>query len=358
MEFVGENIKNSILKQLRNSEEEILLMLAWFTDTEILVTLEQILNSKQIPIKILLSNSPWNLICQDKFTELSQRFANVEFRTYGSVAPVGNDILPFLHSKLGIIDKKIVLNGSYNWTKNASNNIEDYTIICNSEEGEKARNKFFNFWEISMGISENIKFTVDFVDEIINFEDSGMPPEEWHSKNNFSVLNDNSMEEKKEQGLIVTNPLWKNVKEEEMNQFICNEDIGLWTIENTIGHLIKLGIKKDDKIFDIYIDSISFKKSILDNRDFYLAYQRIGKIGVYFLNYYANHILLKAPFRITRYNNSEHTYLIEGNINLEIKKFFRNGEDKLQRALDYIQFYGAKESSYNLALDIDSMGFL
>lgn len=47
-----------------------------------------------------------------------------------------------MHNKISIIDDSIVITGSYNYTKNASKNDENYVIIKDKEIGEIFENRF------------------------------------------------------------------------------------------------------------------------------------------------------------------------------------------------------------------------
>jgi phosphatidylserine/phosphatidylglycerophosphate/cardiolipin synthase-like enzyme len=47
-----------------------------------------------------------------------------------------------MHNKISIIDGSIVITGSYNYTKNASKNDENYVIIKDKEIGELFENRF------------------------------------------------------------------------------------------------------------------------------------------------------------------------------------------------------------------------
>ena len=52
-----------------------------------------------------------------------------------------------MHNKYCIIDSKIIINGSYNWTKKANYNNETITINESKELAEKFLKNFMNIWK-------------------------------------------------------------------------------------------------------------------------------------------------------------------------------------------------------------------
>lgn len=99
-----ENIRQTIIYELVNAKKEILIAVAWITDTDILNLLtEKIKNG--IELNIVVMDDKFN---QDYFLDKN---------------PLRNHIIfnKNCHHKYCIIDDKIAISGSYNWTFSAKN---------------------------------------------------------------------------------------------------------------------------------------------------------------------------------------------------------------------------------------------
>jgi hypothetical protein len=111
------NIKNEIIGQLKKADQDIKVAIAWLTDEDIIRTLTQRAESG-ISVQIVMSES------KENFRNISK------WREYLKLGGKLNIATPkFLHHKFCIIDSKIIINGSYNWTYFAQSNEENILVI-------------------------------------------------------------------------------------------------------------------------------------------------------------------------------------------------------------------------------------
>ncbi len=114
------DIRRQIINHINNAKSEIVIAVAWFTDAYII---RSVLN------KVKSGVSVWILFYDDKinkkdlYVELYNAGANIRYSK------------TLMHNKFCIIDRETVINGSYNWTKNAANNnMENIQISYNAKE--------------------------------------------------------------------------------------------------------------------------------------------------------------------------------------------------------------------------------
>lgn len=113
------DIKNKIIEHINLSEKEILIAVAWFTDLSIVLALKKV---QKKGIKI-------NIVIYDNFINDEKIFKDLIHE--GAIVKKSSKLM---HNKFCIIDRKIVLNGSYNWTSSAKYNNENLQIIKDNEE--------------------------------------------------------------------------------------------------------------------------------------------------------------------------------------------------------------------------------
>ena len=119
-----DNIAEQIVKRLQMAQQSIHIAVAWFTDA----SLFEILCSKSqqgIHIQLILMNDEINNFCGINYNSL--------VKAGGQVWKVGNENDNLMHNKFCIIDREIIINGSYNWTNRAKQNHESITIIEDRE---------------------------------------------------------------------------------------------------------------------------------------------------------------------------------------------------------------------------------
>lgn len=113
------NIRNIIIEALETSNFEILIAVAWLTDETIIKVLNE-LSLRGIKISIIFFDDRINN--KNLFKTLYYR--NAELKASKKL----------MHNKFCVIDKKIVINGSYNWTYNASTNDENIQITKDNND--------------------------------------------------------------------------------------------------------------------------------------------------------------------------------------------------------------------------------
>ncbi len=122
------NIQQVIANKIKEATQSIRVAMAWFTDKDLFEILIQ--KSKYaIQIELILNKDEINLNSGIDFKRLIENGGRVFF-------PDSKEFL--MHHKFCIIDDKIVLNGSFNWTNKANYNTENLTIL----KGVEIANKF------------------------------------------------------------------------------------------------------------------------------------------------------------------------------------------------------------------------
>lgn len=116
-------IREHIINELRLAESSIYIAVAWFTDKELF----DILCNKAalgLKVELIAIKDEINTSGSIDFTDL--------LKNGGKIWLVEDQ--KTMHNKFCVIDKHIVLNGSYNWTYKASDNHENIMIITNHNE--------------------------------------------------------------------------------------------------------------------------------------------------------------------------------------------------------------------------------
>lgn len=113
------NIQNEILSALDKTERSLHIALAWFTNDILFDAIMRLLD-KGISINLVLMHDEIN--CNPSALEFQKFIAKG-----GSLFFVNERLM---HNKFCIIDSKVVITGSYNWTYSAEySNIENVTLI-------------------------------------------------------------------------------------------------------------------------------------------------------------------------------------------------------------------------------------
>lgn len=115
-------IKQKIIKELQNAQNSIKIASAYFTDKELFDQLITLLN-QGIEVQLIISDEPVNLYNKEiNYIELVH--ANGDLFIANRTEP---DTI--LHHKFCIIDDRKVITGSYDWTKKATQNLENIVIL-------------------------------------------------------------------------------------------------------------------------------------------------------------------------------------------------------------------------------------
>lgn len=110
-------IKEEIISNLNKAVKEIKLAVAWLIDEDIIRVLTQ-RREAGIDVQIAISDSRENFLNNNKFRE----YLRLQGQLFVSTKV-------FLHHKFCLIDDKIVINGSYNWTYHAISSEENIMVI-------------------------------------------------------------------------------------------------------------------------------------------------------------------------------------------------------------------------------------
>lgn len=122
------NIQSEIIRQLKKSQSEIKVCMAWLTDEDLIRTLTHRAESG-VRVQIVISESKENFRNTIKFKDLLR---------LGGMLHVASP--KFLHNKFCIIDNKTIINGSYNWTYYAQKN-EENILVMNLDSSDKDDNR-------------------------------------------------------------------------------------------------------------------------------------------------------------------------------------------------------------------------
>lgn len=119
--FTG-NIKRVIINSINSAQDEIRIAVSWLTDMDLV----EVLNSKAregILIEVILNLDDINLFYLESYSEMQRLGAQIFFYKDDDFTS------SIMHKKFAVIDNRYVITGSYNWTNNAQNNLEDIYLI-------------------------------------------------------------------------------------------------------------------------------------------------------------------------------------------------------------------------------------
>jgi len=124
--ILTQDIRDEILRQINASQNEIFAVVSWFTDSSIFDALHKAV-VRDVRVFLITQDDEINTNGGLDFNKLSASGATV-YLYDGAKGGI-------LHHKFCVLDRKIVIHGSYNWTFNAATvNHESVTVF----EGPKA----------------------------------------------------------------------------------------------------------------------------------------------------------------------------------------------------------------------------
>jgi hypothetical protein len=136
----GTEIKQRILSEINNASQSIYLAMAYFTDRDIAMAIIGAKN-RNVLVDIILSSN-----IQNDTVKLMLKGANIIVHAFET-----GDARGIMHHKFCLIDNKITVNGSYNYSVNASNNnIENIHVSDDSS----TYSQFFSEFE-------RLKYNID-----------------------------------------------------------------------------------------------------------------------------------------------------------------------------------------------------
>jgi hypothetical protein len=114
------NVKLLILEELDKAQSRVVVAVAWFTESELFQKLLD-LQAKGIQVELVITKHPFNQQSRNNYSLLSEK--------NGFFAEIGSDD-QLMHMKFCIIDSRIVISGSANWTNRAfTENNEEVTFV-------------------------------------------------------------------------------------------------------------------------------------------------------------------------------------------------------------------------------------
>lgn len=129
--LVDKEIEDRIIKELSTAKKEVNIVVAWITSQDLINKLKE-LKDNNIVINIMITKDEekekkeYFIKSIDQLKKLADEFNIIE------VKGKNNKYKHYMHNKYCIIDNKKVLDGSYNWSKNAMYN-EEHIIVVKSE---------------------------------------------------------------------------------------------------------------------------------------------------------------------------------------------------------------------------------
>lgn len=115
-----ENIREVIVAELTEAQASVHLAVAWFTDAKLYNVLFQ-LCKRGVVVEVL--------IVDDEINDNSEIIHTQLIKEGGLLMKMSPSSHNLMHNKFCVIDKNIVINGSYNWTYKATHNHESITLI-------------------------------------------------------------------------------------------------------------------------------------------------------------------------------------------------------------------------------------
>ena len=230
------NIKKELLSELDNAKQSILIAVCWFTDQELYDKLSEKLSND---IKVFL-------IIQNDY--INNRKSGLPFQNLidkGCKLYFSESFNPMMHNKFCIIDNKVLITGSYNWTYNAINNSENILIIKDQAEIISAFGKEYNKLIKSCRSIENIiNNEINDLEKSFDFDFKDYLNKDIEIRNNLK----NEQMVNKLMSEFIPNPHLKIVEVDHYNfEFKNNpyEYYVIFIVHDKSGHYFKLFVKHD-----------------------------------------------------------------------------------------------------------------
>jgi phosphatidylserine/phosphatidylglycerophosphate/cardiolipin synthase-like enzyme len=136
----GTEIKQRILSEINNATQSIYLAMAWFTDRDIATAIIEA-KTRNVFVDVILSSN-----AQNETVKTMLRGSNISVHAFET-----GDARGIMHHKFCLIDSKISINGSYNYSYNASNNnVENIHVSDN-----------LNIYQQLFSEFERLKYNID-----------------------------------------------------------------------------------------------------------------------------------------------------------------------------------------------------
>lgn len=144
----GAEIKQRIISEIQKANQNIFLAMAWFTDRDIANAIIAAKN-RTINVDIILSSNAQNETVKQMFKD-----NNVSIHAFET-----GDERGMMHHKFCLIDNTLTINGSYNYSYNASNNnVENIQV---SDDPNTYRQLFAEFERLKYNIDHQIDVNIN-----------------------------------------------------------------------------------------------------------------------------------------------------------------------------------------------------
>ncbi len=130
-----DNLQKVILENLDLAKHSVIVAVAWFTDVKLFNQLLK-LKSKGIQIQLIITKHNFNDESKNDYTLINENG--------GMFIEIGGDYNT-MHHKFCIIDHKILLQGSFNWTKKANESNNETLLVI--EDDNQSINEFTKEFE-------------------------------------------------------------------------------------------------------------------------------------------------------------------------------------------------------------------
>lgn len=142
IEPVFNDIESKIIKEIDKATLSIRVAVAWFTSKSLI---EKLIKKAAEGLQVDLI---WSEEEKDS-SKLSPLFHQNLLEAGGDSYTISKSGMAMMHNKFCIIDQKIVITGSYNWTNNGGRNSENIVIIRNQEVANIYTQNFIDLLEIA-----------------------------------------------------------------------------------------------------------------------------------------------------------------------------------------------------------------
>lgn len=138
-----ENQRDIVIEALRTAKHSIVIAVAWINFDEYGSTINWLLQNG-VSIRIVVNSDIKNA----RYARLMKNLQEVGLQLKMIRMPKSSN---YMHHKFCVIDRKMCMMGSFNWTKNANeNNFEDLSISHNIALVEGYVSQFETIWSLSI----------------------------------------------------------------------------------------------------------------------------------------------------------------------------------------------------------------
>lgn len=116
-----ENHKDIIELETSSAKSEVLIAVAWINFKEYKSIFEKVLKN-DCDLKILCSDNWQNRTHLKEIIELREKGASIHLLEMPNASN-------YMHHKFAVIDRRNIVNGSFNWSPNATKSFENLIVI-------------------------------------------------------------------------------------------------------------------------------------------------------------------------------------------------------------------------------------